>query len=843
LAGLHTLAVTAGWLEELLEQHAAAPESAPEDWRRALAILDACFPEARSEQRTALLDRFGHLLADLDPLDRVPHPRWARLSAAIERRLELAARQERSPLAVETGHLDDLERVDWICARRRALGVPAPETRRRALDALLRAEIFESFVGRRYPGKKRFGAEGAEGMHVVVGRILDRAREAGVEEVVVAPMHRGRLGLMSCVFGQPPGELFALMNGAHPLRDEIRAGDVPYHMGWAGTYAAPAGSLRVRVLPNPSHLEAVNAVALGYARRRQEAAGGPGKVMPLILHTDASVIAQGVVAEGLQLVGTPGHEVGGAVHVIVNNQIGFTTEPHEARSSRWCTGAFKAVDSLISHVNGDRIDAVATAASLAVDYRMRFGGESVVDLVCVRANGHNELDEPRFTQPDYYARADGRGRISEAYARDLETAGVCDPTLSEGVASGWRAELELAFQSARPAFQEIAPARVAAKRSATLDRIVELAAQLPQATVHPKAARLVAQRAEEWRADAVSWATAEVLAFGAALSSGRDVRFAGQDAERGPFSQRHLALLTTNGEKRPVFEAAPSDWGRLTVLNTPLTEYAALGFAYGYAVAAPETLTIWEAQFGDFANVAQVIFDQFICSGEEKWGQQSNLVVLLPHGLEGQGPEHSSARLERLLQLCAKDNLLLAQPSTPANVFHLLQRQAARPTIVASPKRLLRLKAATSPRADFDPSVGWRPALRAGAARAARRVVVCSGKIAYEVEARLVERRETRVAVVRLEQLYPFPDKEVAAALELHCGADLVWLQEEPVNFGAGAWLKPQLEAVAAAPVSIIARPQSPSPAGSFHGRHEADQAALVEAATTLVETGLRGAA
>jgi 2-oxoglutarate dehydrogenase E1 component len=629
------------------------------------------------------------------------------------------------------------------------------------------------------------------------------------------------------------------MKGAYPLDRPGRAADVPYHLGLDTRYPAPAGAMRIRLLPNPSHLEAVNAVALGFARQRQEALGSPKRVLPLILHTDASVVAQGVVSEALQLSGVAGHQVGGALNIVINNQIGFTTEPEEGRSSRYCTGPWKAIDSLIAHVNGDDVDAVLAAADLAFDYRQAFGGESVVDLVCIRANGHNELDEPRFTQPHYYEAAGSKASISTTYAAQLLASGGIDVGHADQVAQACGAELDAASVKAdrrdAPAVPET-PLAVSPPKG--LAAIAALAAEIPTGgAFNPKAVRQVVKRGEEW-ASRVSWPTAEVLAFGAALSLGWDVRLTGQDVDRGAFSQRHLSLTdTVSGERRRVFETRPETWGAFSVHNTPLCEYAALGFEYGYSVAAERTLTLWEAQFGDFANGAQTVFDQFIASGAEKWGQTSGLVVLLPHGLEGQGPEHSSARIERMLQLAAKDNLGLAHPSTPASYYHLLLSQLGqtprRPLIIFTPKKLLRLKAAVSAPSLFEAG-GFEPVIVDPSREPTSRVLICSGKVYYDLADALVEEGRCDVTLLRLEQLYPFPSAAVTRALATAPDAAVVWVQEEPANFGAWTWLRSRLEdAIMTAggradALTLAARPESPSPAGSFHQDHDRDQARLV---------------
>jgi 2-oxoglutarate dehydrogenase E1 component len=861
LSQFHTLASSSEYLEALLERYRSNPADVPDDWRAAFEILAGYFPGAvalpveTGSNVHDLVRRFAHLAAQLDPLERpLPEP-WQRLRSEFEHRLTQMGADRKTPalarllnvyagpLTLETGHIDDPARASWMEGRRESAVAHESATRSRALATVVEAETFERFMAMRFPGKKRFGSEGAESLYALIQRVLDRAVAAGVREVVVGSMHRGRLGLMSHGFGQPLQQLFARMKGTYPLSASGQAADVPYHLGLIGEHVTPAGRLTLRLLPNPSHLEAINAVVLGYARSRQEALGSAAEVLPLILHTDASVVAQGVVAEALQLSDLPGYHVGGAIHVIVNNQLGFTTEPVEGRSSRYCTAAWKAVDSLISHVNGDDVDAVLTAADLAFDHREHFHGESVIDLVCIRANGHNEIDEPRFTQPRYYESAGTKAVISARYAPMLLADHVVEPGFAQQVADQYRAELESAWQDAgdavSPAAQTGESATLAA--AASLAAIAELAGQVPaEGQFNPKVVRLTAARIREWQT-AVSWPTAELLALGAILSTGWNVRLTGQDVDRGAFSQRHLSMIdASSGRRWQVFEGCPASWGALAIHNSPLSEYAALSYEYGYSVAASGTLDIWEAQFGDFANGAQIAFDQFICSGEEKWQQHSGLVVLLPHGLEGQGPEHSSARIERLLQLAARDNLRIAQPSTPANYFHLLVSQIStprrRPLIVLTPKKLLRLKEAVSTPASLE-SGGFERIIVRPARGRPRRVLVCSGKIYYDLLESIAGADLSDIMIVRLEQLYPFPQAELSEALGSAAAAEVVWVQEEPANFGCWSWLRSHLEAAIAMAggrpdtLSVIARPESPSPAGSFHAEHDAEQRKLVAAA------------
>ena len=839
------LAASPAYLESRMEACRASGEAIPEQWRLVFDFVESITgerpaPAAPGDEEAALLElfrRFGHLEAELSPLGGIGAPPGPRSMLAglrgpeVERLRSIYA----GALAVETGHLDRRDTLEWITrAFETRAFAPDPETRRATLDTLIDTAEFEGFMARRFVGKKRFGGEGAEAFAPLLKSVLEGAVEAGVSEVVIGSMHRGRLNLLVNILGKPPAELFAEMSGAHPFEDGSPA-DVPYHLGLTNRLGIGGRPLDVTFMPNPSHLEAVNAVAMGFARARQDRAGGPAKVMPIILHTDASVAAQGVVAELIQMSGVAGFGCGGAVHLVVNNQVGFTTDPWSGRTSRYCTAPWRATDSLLLHVNAEAPDEAVRAGRMAAAFRAEFGLEAVVDLVGYRRNGHNEIDEPRFTQPLYYRSADQKPPVDVTYAEALMAEGAVERAAVEARREAQRARLDAAYadKRIRPPEVRTEPARVG-RTGVDLGRLLALAQAITAAPAevhaHPKAARILADRMGELETG-LSWAFAESLALGTLIQDGVAVRLTGEDVTRGAFSHRHFALVDqTTGKPHRQLDLTPDARARFAVHDSPLSEYAVLGFEYGYSLAAHADLTIWEAQFGDFANCAQPVFDQFVFSGEEKWRLASGLAILLPHGLEGQGPEHSSARPERLLQMAAKDNVRITHPTTPANYFHLLRDQAARrrPLIVLSPKTLLRLPAAVSALADFAPGTGFRTAIAPRDLAGATRVVFCSGKIAYEVEALAAP----GVRTVRLEQLYPFPEADILA-LGLPTRADYVWLQEEPVNFGCAGWIAPRLSALlgqagVTAPLQVIARPESASPAGSFHMDHAADQQRLV---------------
>jgi 2-oxoglutarate dehydrogenase E1 component len=827
----------------LWNRYLANPEAVTPDWRNAFDFIRcvygnpaasqpiAGFAEAGDDPR-AYLRRYGHRHAALDPLGLSVIPE---LPPASGEHAGLLAAYAGS-LAVETGHIDDPAIHDWIVAAfeaPRTMAEPAV-AEREILDRLIETESFDRFLAAKYPGKKRFGSEGADAILPLLALLRREAAAVGVDEIVMGSMHRGRLSVLHNFVGMEAGLLLGLFGGRHPFGEasDLPA-DVAYHFG----HSDERDGVRTTLLPNPSHLEAVNPVVAGFARARR--CDGSGRAMALIVHTDASIVGQGVNAELIQMGDLPGFTVGGTVHVVINNQIGFTTNPHEARSSLHCTGPWRAIDSLILHVNGDDLDAVARAATLAIAYRARFARDVVIDLVCYRRGGHNEIDEPRFTQPLYYRAADAKRSVIAAYEERLVAAGRVSQAEVDARRRQIFDRLEAAWAAA-PSTEIVLPEPprrnapdAIALDDAALREIVMALAHVEAGTGAPKMVQLMARRQDELAAG-IGWPLAEAMALGATLRGGRSVRLCGQDVERGPFSQRHLAAIDpASGHRSHPIAVLARDGATIEIVNSPLSEYAVLGFEYGHSLGSAGTLCLWEAQFGDFANGAQIMIDQFIASAAEKWRLRSDLIVLLPHGLEGQGPEHSSARIERLLQLCARDNIRLMHPSTPANHYHLLREQALagdRPLFVITPKVLLRLPQARSPLAAFADTAGFQP-LIASVPDGARRAVLCSGKIAYELE-KARDEASLAIAVIRIEALYPFPHERLVEALAASGATEMLWLQEEPENFGAGSWLAPKLARIATATglelLPSVARAESASPAGSFHGRHKSDQDALL---------------
>ncbi|MBV8427044.1 MAG: 2-oxoglutarate dehydrogenase E1 component [Hyphomicrobiales bacterium] len=887
-------AASAQYFEGLEALFRKDPNALDPGWRAVFQLLDEVSsldrtesaasptPNGNDEALAAAYRRYGHRLADLDPLGlmdaawRGPNGMKPVAHASSSALLALEGSVNSSPqkaealhriyagtLAIETAHIDDAWLRSWLVeAFENGAQLPPASARRAALGQLVAAEEFDKFFSLKWPTKKRFGSEGADALAPLLHRLVEKAAKVGITHIVVGPMHRGRLNLMTNVFGEPLADLIAKFKGAHPFPGANGiAADVPYHLGLEGKVATMSGEISIIVLPNPSHLEAVNPVVLGRVRALQHEARGKadaGRILGIILHTDASVIAQGSIAEMIQLSGLEGYTTGGTLHVIVNNQIGFTTEPHEARTSLYCTGAFKAIDSAILHANGNDADAVIRAADLAMEFRARHRRDAVIDLICYRKNGHNEIDEPRFTQPLLYRTIEMVPPVRALYQDKLIDAGVVTPDEVENLAASHRAKLEEAYAAAadhRPngggfpggkwALHD--PARGTDQEPATgvpetrlIELLEKLAAVPEDFSVDRKVARLM--RAQTASTGALRWATAESLAFASLLIEGVRVRLSGQDIVRGAFSHRHLALFDSKtGTRHVPLAHLSTEQASFEAINSPLSEYAVLGFEYGVSLERPDALTIWEAQFGDFGNGAQIIIDQFIVSGEEKWMQPSGLVLLLPHGLEGQGPEHSSARPERILQLAAKDNIELANPSTPANYFHLLRRQVLRqrrkPLFVTSPKTLLRLPEAVSPLSDFREGKNFEPVLASLPRGEVRRVILCTGKLAYELEKHRQASQIEDAAVLRIERLYPLPESELAALFRKWRHAHFVFAQEEPENQGWWAYLDRPLERLlreagtTTLRFACVARPASPSPAGSFHGDHEKDQQALVRRA------------
>jgi 2-oxoglutarate decarboxylase len=824
----------------------------------------------------------GHLVADLDPLDRqrAPHrdldPATYGLTlwdldrefltggytgrhlddrATLREILDTLRETYCGTIGVEYMYIADPERKAWLQKRMEsARNYPALDvsSKKRVLEKLVAAESFERFLHARYIGHKRFSLEGGEALIPLLDRILNDAAQRGMREVIFGMPHRGRLNVLANTIGKPLSQIFAEFEGSDPSSYQ-GSGDVKYHLGATGTHEADTGeTIATSLAPNPSHLEFVDPVVEGMARARQDAIGDRkhSRILPVLLHGDAAFAGQGVVAETMHLSALHGYQTGGTIHVVVNNQIGFTTLPEDARSSTYATDLAKMVHAPTFHVNGDDPEAVTYVAGLALEYRQRFRLDVVIDMVCYRRWGHNETDEPGYTQPLMYSRIKDHPSVATLYGDKLVREGVVSAEERDRLWAEKKKAMQSEEEPTEP-FAEIArrdrtepvPVDAAAMRG-RLRTVLEVLGSVPDGfEIHPKLIPFIRRRAEllEGKGD-VDWATAESLAWGTLLLEGIPVRLSGQDSGRGTFSQRHAVLsnVRTGAEYVPL-NAVASGGARFEVYDSPLSEAAVMGFEYGYSVAEHDVLVMWEAQFGDFMNGGQVIIDQFLSGSEQKWGQPSGLVLLLPHGHEGQGPEHSSARIERFLILCAEDNMRVVYPSTPASYFHLLRWQGRdhveKPMVVCTPKSLLRNPRCVSALPEFAEG-RFEPVLGDPDADppSVRRVVLCSGKLHYDLLEAREEGGRRDIALVRLEQLYPFPTAALQAALgRFPPQAELVWAQEEPRNMGAWRFVREMaLDGVldtGGRLLRYVGRRASASPAPGSLRVHQAEQDALLREA------------
>jgi 2-oxoglutarate dehydrogenase E1 component len=738
------------------------------------------------------------------------------------------------------------------------------DEKRRILDRLTAAEGLERFLHTKYVGQKRFSLEGGESFIAAMDEVVQRAGENGAEEIVIGMAHRGRLNVLVNTLGKMPKDLFAEFEGK--AGSDLPAGDVKYHNGFSSDVPTPGGPVHLSLAFNPSHLEIVNPVVEGSVRARQERRGDAegAKVLPVLVHGDAAFAGQGVVMETLNLAQTRGYGTGGTVHIVINNQIGFTTsDPRDTRSTLYCTDVVKMIEAPVLHVNGDDPEAVVFATQLAMDYRRQFGADVVLDIICFRRLGHNEQDTPAVTQPLMYKRIGQHAGTRKLYADKLVTQGVLTAEQPDEMVKAFRAAMDEGRHTADPVLTDY-KSKYAVDWSAYLNRrwtdhadtavpLAELKRLGERITtvpgdfkLHPLVEKVIAdRRAMAEAAHRLDWGMAEHLAFATLVASGYPVRITGQDSGRGTFTHRHAVLHSQNRERWDEGTYIPlqnvSDkQAPFTVIDSVLSEEAVLAFEYGYSSAEPNALVIWEAQFGDFVNGAQVVIDQFISSGEVKWGRQSGLVMLLPHGYEGQGPEHSSARLERFLQLAADNNMQVCQPTSAAQIFHLLRRQMIRlfrkPLVIMSPKSLLRHKDAASDlnelaRGQFDTVIGETGTVDP---RKVKRVVACSGKVYYDLVNARQERGEDNVAIFRIEQLYPFPHKTLAAELKKYPAvSELVWCQDEPANQGAWFYMQHHLleNMIDGQKLGYAGRPASASPAVGYYAKHIEQQKALLDAA------------
>jgi 2-oxoglutarate dehydrogenase E1 component len=747
-----------------------------------------------------------------------------------------------------------------------------PDERTRVLTRLSEVDGLERYLGFRYQGKKRFSIEGTDALVPMLDEAIAQAAARGARKVVIGMAHRGRLNVLTHVMGKPYEVLFGEFEGRHPSAGaDTETGDVKYHMGYEGRRAVGGRDVELLLVPNPSHLEFVGCIVDGVVRADQRLMPDqPGvrderAVLPVVVHGDAAVIGEGVVAETLNMSRLRGYRVGGTLHLITNNQVGFTTDPIDSRSTHYASDLAKGFDIPVIHVNADDAEACLVAVRVAIAYRERFGKDFFIDIVGYRRHGHNETDEPTFTQPELYARVKAHPSPREVWGQRLVAEGVLSAADVQRIDDEARARFEAAWQAMRASGEAAEQAHatpegppapppppletgVPAERLAALN--AELLAYPEGFTPHARLAKILARRGETLGdKGGIDWGQAEALAIASLVTQGVSVRLTGQDAERGTFGHRNAVLHDANsGATHMPLAHLRGATGAVEIYNSPLTETAVMGFDYGFSVAAPDALTVWEAQYGDFVNVAQVIIDQFLVADRAKWGEDSGLVLLLPHGYEGGGPEHSSARLERFLQLAAEGNMVVAYPSTPAQYFHILRRQALRlprrPLVLMQPKSLLRLPAATVTLAELAQG-GFRPVIDDAAAAtrrdAVRRVVLCTAKLFYDLTA---QPTPDDIAVVRVDELYPWPAEALSALLAQYPNAtEVAWAQEEPQNMGAWSFVAPRLAAVAGErAVRYVGRPERASPAEGYEAAHKAEQARIVAEALAAAPGSAPGA-
>ncbi|MFB9894255.1 multifunctional oxoglutarate decarboxylase/oxoglutarate dehydrogenase thiamine pyrophosphate-binding subunit/dihydrolipoyllysine-residue succinyltransferase subunit [Planobispora takensis] len=767
-------------------------------------------------------------------------------------------------IGVEYMHIQNPEERAWIQARvERPHAKPDREEQLRVLERLNTAEAFETFLQTKFVGQKRFSLEGGESLIPLVDSVLCAAAEEDLDEAVIGMAHRGRLNVLANIVGKSYGQIFGEFEGNIDPRTAHGSGDVKYHLGATGDFVSPSGSkLKASVVANPSHLETVDPVLEGVVRAKQDLLerGEEGfSVLPVLIHGDAAFAGQGVVAETLNLSQLRGYRTGGTVHIVVNNQVGFTTSPASSRSSVYATDVARMIQAPIFHVNGDDPEAVVRVGRLAFEYRQAFRKDVVIDLICYRRRGHNEADNPSFTQPLMYDLIDAKRSTRKLYTEALIGRGDITVEEAESALRDYQAKLENAFSETRgatreptgefqrPSDPEVVPwsheDTPTGISEETIKQIVETQLNLPEGfTVHPRLLPVIQRRGQMVTEDRIDWGMGETLAFGSLLIDGHPVRLVGQDSRRGTFVQRHAVLVdrVTGAEHTPL-KTFNQGTTKFYVYDSLLSEYAALGFEYGYSVERPDALVCWEAQFGDFVNGAQSVIDEYITAGEQKWGQRSGVTLLLPHGYEGQGPDHSSARIERFLQMCAQDNMTVAQPTLPANYFHLLRWQTKsnrhRPLVVFTPKSLLRHKAAVSAVSEFT-SGSFKPVIGDTTVNPAevRKVVLCSGKIYYDLAAARDARGRTDVAVVRLERIYPFPANPLAAELSRYGdGIELIWAQDEPANMGPWPFLTLRLaekpDSFGGRPIRRVSRGANSSPATGSHSAHEVELQKILDEA------------
>ena len=896
-----------GYIASVYEAFRRDPSSVDESWRQFFRFAEQLAPAGEGAVDASLLrkaagaasylgaiQRYGHLAVQLDPLGSPPpgaaelKPEFYGITDADLAKLPASTlgsdadgtaadviqkvrEQYCGSLAYEFEHLNEEVEREWLRGMIESGSATAPlkaDEKKALLQSLTEVDGLERFLARAYVGVKRFSIEGVDALVPMIDEAIDRARATGAREVVIGMAHRGRLNVLTHVMGKPYRELLEEFEGRHPETNaESDTGDVKYHKGYAGTRDVPgAGPVAVELVPNPSHLEVVNPVVAGVARARQRVPGGPpdardeSSVLPIVVHGDASFPGEGVVPETLNMSLLRGYCVGGTLHIIANNQVGFTTDPIDARSTHYASDLAKGFEIPIVHVSGDDAEACLQAIRLGIAYRQRFKKDFLIDLVGYRRHGHNEADQPAFTQPLMYKIIAEHPTPRQIFGARLVRERVVTEADVDALDKALADKLQKIYtemkaeSGADTSSDQASPSQphAAVETAVRAEKLVALNEQLlswPSTfKLHPNVQRSLSRRRDAINNGAIDWGHAEALAFASLLSDGVSVRITGQDAERGTFSHRQAVLHDVNtGEVYTPLSNLPQAMGAFEIYNSPLSETAVLGFEYGFSVAAPDELVLWEAQYGDFANVAQPIIDQFISAGRAKWRQESGLVMLLPHGYEGQGPEHSSARLERYLQLSAEDAMVVAYPSNPAQYFHILRRQAARdpkrPLVLMQPKSLLRLPAAAVKLEDLTTGT-FRPVIDDPMVQnreTVQRLVFCTGRIYYDLSN---TERPANVAIVRIEELAPWP-REVSAVVDQYPNVEeVVWAQEEPKNMGAWSYVQPRLRASIGTVTALryVGRPERSSPAEGYQASHNTEQARILKDVLTYAPTSKRRA-
>lgn len=888
------------YLDELFKAYKDNPESIDESWKKFFEGFEFAQekygepdePKAvATPKETAVRNliysyrAWAHLVSKTNPVrERRPHTAKLELSdfdlsekdletefevgaevglgkASLRKILEKLKKVYAGSIGFEYNHIRDSNVSEWLKSKIETEGAnisPSKEEKHRILSKLNEASGFENFLHTKFLGQKRFSLEGGENMIPALDKIINKGRELDAEEVVIGMAHRGRLNVLANIMGKTYEEIFSEFEGNQEVDLTMGDGDVKYHLGYSSHLETTSGKkMYVKLAPNPSHLEAVDPVVLGYCRAQidDEYKGDLGKAIPILIHGDAAVAGQGIVYECIQMSLLEGYKTGGTIHFVINNQVGFTTDFADARSSIYCTDLAKIVDAPILHVNGDDAEAVQFCANLAIEYRQKFNKDIFIDMLCYRRHGHNESDEPKFTQPKLYNAIGKHPNPREVYVKKLTEQGDLSDSEVNKLEKEFKDKLQDRLNEIKEHPLPYKPQKIEEewdhlRRSKEadfdkspvtkvsqemVDKVGKAISQVPKGF---KPLRQIEKLIKDRKANffekkELGWADAELLAYGSLLAEGTIVRMTGQDVKRGTFSHRHAYFFDSNtNEPYCGLNNIQKDQQPLRIYNSLLSEYGVLGFEYGYAMATPNALVIWEAQFGDFANGAQIMIDQFIASAESKWQRMNGLVMLLPHGYEGQGPEHSSARMERFLQMCANENIIIANLTTSANIFHLMRRQVTwefrKPAVVFSPKSLLRHQGTVSPMKDFT-SGSFQEIIGDDYVtnKSVKKVLFCSGKVYFDLLEEQKKKKSKDVAVVRVEQIYPWPQKQIDAILKKYNKPKLVWVQEEPRNMGAWSFIKTRIEM----DFEVVARKISASPATGYSKIHKEEQAKLVKQA------------